>query len=59
MPNKYKLLAIKPLKRPKKTRIFESRISYDKNHKFLVTALTKENCIESTRWYLKFLQDTK
>jgi hypothetical protein len=33
--------------------------SYDKNHKFLVTALTKENCIESTRWYLKFLQDTK
>jgi hypothetical protein len=42
-----------------KQRPWKTWDSYDKNHKVLITALTEERCIESTRWYLKFLQDSK
>lgn len=31
--------------------------SYDKENKGLITALTKEQCISGTRFYLKGLQD--
>ena len=33
--------------------------SYDKEDGPLVTALTEEHCISSTRWYLQFLQESK
>ena len=31
--------------------------SYDKEDRSLVTSLTEEQCISSTRWYLQFLQE--
>lgn len=36
---------------------FGSWISYDKDKKNLITAYTREDCISSTQFYLKFLQD--
>lgn len=33
--------------------------SYSKEEKSLVTSLTEENCISTTRWYLQFLQESK
>ena len=33
--------------------------SYDNEDGPLVTALTEEHCISSTRWYLQFLQESK
>ena len=32
-------------------------ISTDKEEKYLITSLTKQDCIESTRFYLKGLQE--
>jgi hypothetical protein len=31
--------------------------SFDKNDKSLITSLTEEQCIKTTRWYLKCLQE--
>ena len=33
--------------------------SYDKEDGSLVTSLTEEQCIASTRWYLQFVQESK
>jgi len=33
--------------------------SYDKEDKSLVTSLTEDQCISSTRWYLQFVQESK
>jgi hypothetical protein len=33
--------------------------SYDLEGKALITSLTKEHCINATRWHLKFLQEGK
>lgn len=31
--------------------------SFDKDGKLIITSLTKENCINATRWYLKQKQE--
>ena len=31
--------------------------SFDRDGKEIITALTEENCVAATRWYLKSLQD--
>lgn len=31
--------------------------SFDREGKEIITALTEENCVAATRWYLKSLQD--
>jgi hypothetical protein len=31
--------------------------SYDRDGKSIITSLTKENCINATRWYLKQKQE--
>lgn len=33
--------------------------SYDLEDKGIITSLTKEECINMTRWHLKFLQEGK
>ena len=33
--------------------------SYDKEDASLITSLTEEHCISSTRWYLQFLHESK
>jgi hypothetical protein len=32
--------------------------SFDKEGKCIITSLTEEECVRSTRWYLKQLQET-
>jgi hypothetical protein len=38
---------------------WETWDSYDKEGKCMITSLTKEGCINATRFYLKGLQDGK
>ena len=42
-----------------KSKIYGTWSSYDTEDKCLVTSLTEEQCIASTRWYLQFLQESK